>query len=84
MKYLVNRYRIQSIEELGDSEKYDKMLCHTCRLYQYLSVLKCVCCNRKYCLEHVDRCCGKKMIFMTRIPDASRKKIIDLVTEKLE
>ena len=65
-------------------EKYDKMSCNTCRHYQYLSALKCVGCNKKFCLEHADRCCGRKMVLLTREADALRKKGVDLVIDRVK
>jgi len=78
----MDKIGIEEIEWIDSSQKYDKMSCSLCRHYQYLSLLQCSNCLKKYCLEHARKCCGKNMILLSRRPDCSRKKNLELVEEK--
>jgi hypothetical protein len=83
MKKLTERLLIRSIEFVDPHMKFDRLSCHACRYYQYLSVLKCAHCEKRFCLEDADKCCDQGLVFVTREADKYRKKTIDLVKEKL-
>jgi hypothetical protein len=84
VRKVVEQFRVSKIELIDEEQKYDKLSCHTCRHYQYLSMVKCSCCQQKYCLEHAHRCCGKRMVLMMREADLSRKKTMDLAKSSLK
>ena len=84
LKRLVDKFVIKSIRILDNGTKYDRMTCYTCKFYLYLSALECVLCSKRYCLQHVDKCCGKGFVFVTRNDDSRRKKCLELIEEYLK
>lgn len=67
------------MEVVNAQLKYDRLSCQTCKYYQYLSVMRCTECERKYCLEHAEKCCGRGFIFVARESDKVRRKCGELI-----
>lgn len=64
---------------VAESWRYDRLSCHSCKHYQYLSILKCANCGKKYCFEHAGRCCGKEFLLLARELDSKRRKLGELL-----
>lgn len=66
VKRINEKGEIKSIEYIDKHLKYDRLACQSCRYYQYISIFKCMLCHKKYCFDHIDKCCGKGFIYLTR------------------
>lgn len=84
LKKLIDKIVINSIRILDNEVKYDRITCQTCKFYLYISALECVVCSKRYCLKHVDKCCGKGFVFITRNDDSRRKKCLELIEGSLK
>lgn len=61
--------------------KYDKNMCCHCKNYCYLSLLRCLECQKAYCLDHVCGCCCDQYQLLLREPNADRQNLLELLVK---
>jgi hypothetical protein len=61
--------------------KYDKNMCCYCKDYCYLSLVRCLDCQKAYCLDHVYGCCCDQYQLLLREPNEDRQRLLELLAK---